>query len=301
MRAEHPIVIIGAGPAGCSAAIQCTRLGIPPVLLDQTGRCGGLAVNAFRIENYLGSGPVSGVQFAARLQKQLTEFGIVVESGTVTDICPEDRGTLIEGDFGSVTVLSVLIAVGSEPIRLEIPGADAFENTRFFYEVGHFLSTWRSLSRSVVIGGGEAAFDYALSLAAVGADVVVLVRNRKPRACERLVQMVAENGAIRVIHDATPTGVWEDENGVTVEVARRESPLEIRCDGVLCAVGRRSAAFSLIRDLDVGALVSIGARHPGMFLIGDARLGGLGQIGIAVGDGLLAAQMAVTHVKSLES
>lgn len=301
MQPDHPIVIVGAGPAGCSAAIQCKRLGISPILLDQTGRSGGLLANAFRIENYPGTSPISGMQFAERIEEQLTEFSIVVETGMVIRISPSAGSFLLEGDFGSSLASSVLIAVGTEPIRLDIPGAQALENTRLFYEVSDLLSAWNRPARSVVIGGGEAAFDYSLSLAAAGAAVTIVVRNEQPRACERLVQMVADNPAIRVINEAEPKGVWEDEIGARVEVSTRESSLQISCDGILCAIGRRSIASSLMPDLAVGPYAAVAAREPGVFLIGDARLGGLGQIGIAVGDGLLAAQLAVAHVTSLES
>ncbi|MCK4305944.1 MAG: FAD-dependent oxidoreductase, partial [Candidatus Eisenbacteria sp.] len=80
MRTER-IAIIGAGPAGCAAAVQCKRLGISPLLVDRTGNAGGSIANAHLIENYPGLDPLPGPEFAQRLAAHLARHGIPILRG----------------------------------------------------------------------------------------------------------------------------------------------------------------------------------------------------------------------------
>ncbi len=304
---EH-IVIVGAGPAGCAAAIQCTRLGVPPLVLDRTGQVGGLISNAFLVENYPGLEPMRGTEFADRLTQHFARFGIPITRGVVTALARtshqlsalSQEGITVCGDFGKIHATSVIVAVGTESVRLDVPGAAELEGNGLFYEVRHFLEFHSRLGQTVVIGGGEAAFDYALSLARADAKVILLVRAPSPRAHGRLVEMVNREPAIKVVLHTRPRAIRANPAncaGFVIETSGPNGSSTLQADGILVAIGRRSTAPSLLPGLEADPRNPIMTRDPGIFVVGDARAGSLGQLAIAVGDGLQAAEAAVRHVR----
>jgi thioredoxin reductase (NADPH) len=274
MRTER-IVIAGAGPGGCAAAVQCARLGITPLLLDRTGMAGGLIANAWSMENYPGLEPISGADFVRRLQAHLERFEIEVEKAEVRAVGKAADKILLETDAGSIETEVAILAVGTLPRLLDLPGVD------LFYEVRHLLE--RKPERALVIGGGEMAFDYALSLAGAGARVELLVRGGAPRARGRLAEFVAKEPRITIRLGTEAKAV----------LAGREA---IVYDGIVVAIGRQSALAGIAGGLDLSPSGVISTPVPGLFVIGDARLGSLGQAGIAIGDGLEAAMQAVEYL-----
>jgi thioredoxin reductase (NADPH) len=268
-RAE--VAIVGAGPAGAACAVQCQRLGVPPLLLDRTGRAGGLIENAHCVENYPGlEEPVAGPVFAQRIRAHLARFEVPVERATVRRVVPHKEGLLLEGDGCEILARAVVVACGTEPVRLGVAEEEVLEGVRLFYDVCSLRARLASPRRVLVVGGGEAACDYALSLADAGTRVELVTRGPELKARGRLARRVRESAMI------------------CVHLCVAESPAGLsawnEADAVLVAVGRRP-----------GDLVPPSA--PGVFVAGDARTGVLGQVGVAVGDGLAAAAMAVAFLE----
>jgi len=292
---DEQVVIVGAGPAGVAAAVQCLRLGIRPLLLDRLGTPGGLVANAFCVENYPGLEPLPGSLLAARLAAHLERFGLGVVPATVHAIRRATGGYALDTDRGLVTTRAVIVAAGTVPRRLQIPGASEAEAIRLFYEVRDLLASPLSAERGgiVVIGGGEAALDYSLSLARAGYMVSVLVRGQRFRAQGRLVARVRATPGIAVRLGVEPIEMLPVAGGIAVKT-NDDASGPVCGLAVLAAVGRVSAVSSILADLRVdgnrGAPVSSDLR--GLFVVGDARRGAVGQVGIAVGDGLTAAMDA---------
>jgi len=283
---RRDVAIVGAGPAGCAAAVQCARLGADVLLMDATGRAGGLVRNGFLVENYPGTGgPISGEGLARRLEDHVARFGVEVARRRALRVSPEPAGWSIRTDEGDVPARCVIVATGTEPVRLEAAGAAGLAGDRLFHEVRDLLARFPSPGRVAVIGGGEAAFDYSLSLAAAGAAVTVLVRGDRPKARGALAAAVRSAAAVEVRTGARIVAMSRAPDGVVVSVegASGASRLEAGC--VLAAVGRLAS----LPAGDGGTLTEA----PGLFICGDARRGALGQVGIAVGDGLAAAASAV--------
>jgi thioredoxin reductase (NADPH) len=290
----HPIevAVVGAGPAGCAAAVQCRRLGLEVALLDRTGGAGGLVANAFRVENYPSLPPSDGRAVARMLGAHLERWAIPVERGEVSSMVQRDGHFTLEGSFGCLTARQVILAVGTRPVRLGLDGGSACEGAGLFYEVNRLLAVHPRPSRAVVIGGGEAALDYALSLARAGARVTVLVRGGQVRACRRLQELVAAEPAILIRTGTTVVAMERRAAGFQLVATGEDGRVEYRCDATVAALGRRSAAEELLEAAGVGPTREVGTGLPGLFVAGDARLGSLGQVGIAVGDGLLSAMLA---------
>ncbi|MBU1238109.1 NAD(P)/FAD-dependent oxidoreductase [Myxococcota bacterium] len=275
------IIIVGAGPAGVSAAVQLTRLGHKPRLFDSTGHVGGLLVNARRIENYPGFAQgISGPEFIGHLSAILARWKIDVEQAHLQTITPDDEGFSLTFAQKTVKTSRVILATGTLPIELpELKPA----SIRIFYEVAPLLAA--QPREVLIIGGGEASFDYALSLADRAIHVTLAFRGEFPRAQGVLVFEAMENpfitlSPLTVLSGISPSGVPHVlQNGV---------PIEFPGAALLVATGRRSTCSTFSLPCDGSPFT----KHRGLFIAGDMRLGGLGQLGCAVGDGLYAAFLA---------
>ncbi len=300
---EKRITVIGAGPAGCAAAVQCARLGMVPLLLDKTGTAGGLVANAFSMENYPGLEPISGPEFVQKLEAHLARFGVPVTRARVDRIARSANGFRLTGEFGALEADAVIVAVGTVSKTLEIPGASTLAGAGVYNEVRQQLDQLRQDRTSgrdvLVIGGGEAALDYSLSLARAGARPVIIVRGAKLRAVGRLVKLVEEHPAIQCMYDTTPLSVGREGDEIVLTARRRgDQRSELRGAGVTVAIGRYRAADDLLDSLDIDLNKGVSTRIPGMYIAGDARFGGLGQVGMAVGDGLFAAMAACRYLNA---
>lgn len=296
-----PIVIIGAGPAGCAAAVQCKRLGIAPLLMDQTGRAGGLVANGFCVENYPGLQPTDGPGFARLMGAHLERFQIPVERAQVTGVEPSAGQHIVRGDFGRVTAEVVLLATGTVPLHLELPGVAQAEGRMLFYEVRELLASRESSPDRVgIIGGGEAALDYALTLSSRGSRVTLFVRGPDLRAAGRLVELAAASPGIQIQFQTTPRAVTLRADGIELELNQEGRLFAFAADAALAAIGRRPVVRELVRGLDVTPCKGVSTHLPGLFVAGDARSGSLGQAGMAVGDGLAAAAQAFQLLRARE-
>ncbi len=285
------VVIIGAGPAGVAAAVQCQRLGVRPLLLDRSGEAGGLVANGFSVENYPGLEPMPGNELKSLFQAHLKRFELSVGKGDVRRISAEDGAFVVEGDFGATRSRAVIVAVGTVPRELPVPGASELGTTRLFYEVRQLFHTLplEKLKRVLVIGGGEAALDYSLSLARRGIQVRLLARGEHFRAKGRLVRLVQHSPPIRIIFGAAPQSLRPVSEGVELQLSTPQGMATYDGDAVIVAIGRGSRVGDLFSGLDVTGAERVSTEVPGLFIAGDARFGSLGQVGMAVGDGLRAA------------
>jgi thioredoxin reductase (NADPH) len=282
-----------------AAAVQCKRLGIAPLLLDREGVAGGLVANGFSVENYPGLEPMPGKELVKLLQAHLKRFDLDVEKGTVQRISKENGAFAIEGDFGTTRSRAVIVAVGTSPKELPIPVGSELAMTHLFYEVRQVLDKdpMQNMKRVLVIGGGEAALDYSLSLASRGIEARLLVRGEDFRAKGRLVRLVKHSPLVKVDFSATPRRLRKTPPGVELEFSTPDGMGTHIGDAVIVAIGRTSKARDLFSGLDVMGAETVSTEVPGevpgLFIAGDARWGSLGQVGMAVGDGLRAAIAAV--------
>ncbi len=167
MAERTDVFVAGAGPAGCAAAVQCARLGLGVVLADGRGEAGGTARNARLVENLPAlEEPVSGPELAARLAAHLRRWGLEVRRLAVRRIERAAGGFLVETDGGTVLAGAVVVATGTRPVKLGVKGEEELRRAgRLFYEPADAHARKAEAGRVIVVGGGEAAFDYALGLA----------------------------------------------------------------------------------------------------------------------------------------
>jgi len=291
------VAIIGAGPAGCAAAVQCRRLGLSVALVDSSGMVGGLVRNAWRIENEPATGgPIVGTEYVSRLDATIKGFGIEVIKGKVTSVGGRFE---LSGEITPLSSSAVILATGTSPQAAGIEGEEELAGRLLHYEVASAVT--RSPRSALVIGGGEAAFDNALSLAQCGAIVTVAMRDGNHRANRRLSEAVEAHASISVAGNTHVEKMLASEGRCRATCIAATKRYEMTVDVVVVAVGRVPALPTIsaaLRDPAGGKeKLTIG---PGLYIAGDVRLGSLGQSGIAVGDGLEAAQLAADYLSTGE-
>ena len=296
--AEVDLAVVGAGPAGCAAAVQAARLGMSVALLDRTGRAGGLVANAWRMENYPGlEGPVSGPEYVRRLGLMLQRFGLGVQRREIRSLHSTGAAIALEGTEGTgIRARAAVLATGTIPLRAGFRGED---RTPPVYSAVRQLDGMAP-GRALVVGGGEAALDYSLSLAAAGWRVAVLVRSDRPRAGGRLLDAVDSRKDVRIHCGVRLLSVEGEAGGGAALLHSDEGDCMTHADAVLVAVGRRRE----LPDLPPGARVD-GAGPvvglPRVFCAGDAAAGSLGQACTAAGQGIEAAGLAREYLEEVSS
>jgi thioredoxin reductase len=284
IRAE--VIIIGAGPAGIATAIQLKRYGLQAELLEQD-EVGGLLRNAHCIENYPGFPEgISGSALVELFKRQLTNAGIRVHSETVLELDYQDGLFLTKTNRREITSPIAVIATGTKPKKMAAPPIPTDAENLFFYEI-HPLLGIRDKSIAI-IGGGDAAFDYACSLAQRNQ---VTILNRSPRAkCFPILQdRVSKSGNVALMCDTEIRAITHLERRVFLTCARNpgREKLQIEADCVVVAVGREASLDFVSPELRE-SLEDLRAAHR-LYLVGDVRNGIYRQTAISIGDGLKAA------------
>jgi len=291
------IVIIGAGPAGISAAIQLRRVGLAPVLLEKN-EVGGLLRNAHRVENYPGfPDGIAGPDLVARFKAHLEAWKIKVRKAEAIRLSalPEKRLS-VETEETVFRPEIVIVASGTRPEAIDLPGSEGLRGRRIFYEPVEMPLERLSGKRVIVAGGGDAALDYALNLRAKGAHVSILTRS-KPCGLA-LLQRRIEDGHIEVKAQVALLSAQKRESGLRLKIRQGERMRTLAADYLLLACGRtpaRSFFDGVLENLIPPETIETGI--PGLFLAGDVIRGRYRQTGIAVGDGLLAAMKAEEYLR----
>ncbi len=301
-RGPVDLAVIGAGPAGLAAAVQATRQGLAVALLE-ADRPGGLLHHADLVENYLGVGWIAGHELAARLVAQAARSGVRAVRAAVERIALQAGGRYrLELAAGpAVEARGVVVATGTRPADPGLPGAAEQGGTRWFRGVPELLASWSGEpGRAVVVGGGDIAFDGAVSLRRRGWDVTVLVRGTAPRALGLLSRRLDGLG-VAVSLDSAVSRVVAAGDALRLEGARGGEPAAWHADRVLAAVGREPALPPIV-DLRGGAGAAPCASPaeastlPRLWLAGDVARGRDRQASIAAGDGVAAAMAAAREL-----
>lgn len=276
-----PIVIIGAGPAGIACGIQLKRLGFEPLIFEKD-KPGGLLHQAHWVENYPGfPAGIAGPELARRLCRHLQRAGVKLMRERVEKIYFQRGHFLIKTVKRFFSTKTIIIASGTNPRPVPPAVADPAVHSRIFYDVQR-LSKSRNKTIAV-IGAGDAAFDYALSLARRNS---VLILNRKTRTrCLPLLldrarrqENIQLHAAFRIRRINYHRGGF-DLHGPNQKV--------VHCDQVLAALGRTPSLDFLTPALEKH-LRRLKQNHS-LWLIGDVKNGKFRQAGISAGDGVRCA------------
>ncbi len=298
----HDIIVIGAGPAGLTAALYGLRAG-KSVLMLEKGAFGGQATFSPKIENYPGMTQISGSELADKMVEQVLFQGADVEVEEVFEIKTEGEVKRVITDMGEHLAKAVVIATGAEHRRLGVEGEDKFigEGISFCAVCDGAFYAGKKIA---VIGGGNSALQEALSLSEI-CEKVTLVQNLAFLTGEkRLQELVEKKDNIEVILSHTVERVLGDEvfEGIVIKGDAGETTLTL--DGMFVAIGLVPAAkeFESITKLDERGYILSDEKcltdTEGIFVAGDCRTKEIRQISTACADGAVAALAAVKYIES---
>lgn len=286
MATSHcDVMIIGAGPAGIAAAIQLRRCGVPTVLVEKE-RIGGLLWNANLVENYPGfPNGISGPRLVSLFERQLERTGVKVVFDEVKMLDIVENMPIVETCSNVYRSPVVMIASGTKPrpFPLEIPSN---VQNRVFSSVCPLL---KARGKYVaIIGGGDAAFDYALNLSR--RNTVTILNRQKEIQCLPLLWERARACASISYRDGIAVGqiaASETSDSLIVQCEAEGVESTVAADYVIFAIGREPQMdFLSSRVMErEQALIESGQ----LYYVGDVKNGSLRQTAIAVGDGLRAA------------
>ena len=303
----YDIIIIGAGPAGLTAALYARRAD-KKVLVIEKETFGGQITHSPKIENYPGFTVMSGNEFADKLIEQVMYQGAEIELDTVTAVKGEAGNFTVECERGSFEAKSVIIATGSHHRQLGLEKENKFTGEGVSYCAvcdGAFYKD----KDVAVIGGGNSALQEAILLSKTSKTVTV-VQNLPFLTGEIKLREEIENTAnIKVILSSVVLKILGEDKfeGIRIKNTETEEESDIIVDSIFVAIGQQpeNEPFKDVVKLnDYGYIISDESCIPetdkkGIFTAGDCRTKKIRQIATAVSDGATAALEACNFVDSL--
>ncbi len=295
------IAIIGAGPAGLSAAIYTTREDMDTTVYEGKA-VGGWAGQTGTIENYPGfPDGVGGIELSDLLEKQATKFGAKFALGTmILGLKPSPHGVELQTGAGSRHAKVALITTGSDYRRLGVPGESEFTNRGVHYCATCDGPLYRGKTL-IVVGGGNSSMQEGLFLTKFATHVTMLVRGDKLKGSQLLIDRIqAARDKITVQYNAGVEKVTDDGQRATGVLTNQG---EVLADGIFIFIGLIPNTHWLegIIDLDERGFIktddNFQTNVPGVFAAGDVRSGATGQIASAVGEGVSAALMMRQYIE----
>lgn len=302
----HDVVIIGAGPAGLSAALWCDELGLDTVLLEQEESAGGQLHSIYgSIENYPGTRANNGKEFFERFAEQVGAADFDLWTGV--EIASVDlkakRIRLATGE--DLQSISIVIATGVRRRRLGIPGENEFAGQ------GIIESPTRDREQFagkdvVVIGGGDAAVENALLLAEVCPTVTLVHRRRKLKARATLAQQLQGAHCITIFPESRVSRILGNKSVEAVEILRKDAlkPFQMAVQGVAIRIGVEPTTelFHGQLSLDADGYVAVTSNHEtnvaNVFAIGDVSNPLAPTIIGAAGSGATAAKVIASRLRA---
>ncbi|EUJ45810.1 thioredoxin-disulfide reductase [Listeria riparia] len=303
----YDVIIIGAGPAGMTAALYTSRADLDTLMIER-GVPGGQMVNTADIENYPGFDSILGPDLSEKMFSGAKQFGAAYAYGDIKSVeNGEEYKTVVAGSK-TYKARSIIIATGAEHRKLGVEGEDAYSGRGVSYCAvcdGAFFKN-REL---IVVGGGDSAVEEGAYLTRYASKVTIIHRRDKLRAQQILQDRAFKNEKIEFVWNSTVEEILGDDMKVTG--ARLVSTIdgstsEINADGAFIYVGLvpLSAAFKDLGILDAEGYVitneEMETTIPGIFAAGDVRVKSLRQVVTATGDGGLAGQNAQKFVEELK-
>lgn len=302
----YDLAIIGAGPAGMTAAIYAKRAGLAVILFEGSAP-GGKLVKTFEIDNWPGESHISGVDLAMKMYQHTSDLEIETEFVGVKMIHDGVHKVLDLEDGRTFSAKAVILATGTVENKMGIPKEDLL--------TGHGVSfcavcdgAFYKHKQVVVIGGGNSALEEAVYLTQFADKVTIVIRRDVFRADKSAQDHAVNHPKIEIIRHTVPVAVVGESKVTAIRLRNLETKEEYDypTDGIFPYIGAaaNTTAVAHLNVLDEGGYMIVNekmeSKVPGLYGAGDVCVKPLRQIVTAVSDGATAAQMAFHYIQSLK-
>lgn len=300
--ASHELIIIGAGPAGMTAAVYAARKQIDTLVL--TRDIGGQALWSSDIENYLGFTLITGPELVSRFEEHLRGFDVKVEYAVVNRLA-RNNGifTLGTDDGREFFARAVIVSTGKSPRMLNVPGEKEFAGRGVAYCATCDAPLFAG-KNVAVIGGGNSGLDAAVQLMKICPRVYIVEIQDDLVGDEIMRERVRQAGNVTILTGTAVKQIRGDDfvRSIVVQHLRTGEETEIEVEGVFVEIGlvpNSGFVKNVLRLNEWGEIpVDCGARTgiPGLFAAGDVTDVPQKQIICAAGDGAKAALGAYSYL-----
>ncbi len=292
---NYELAIIGAGPAGYSAAIYAVRAGIKTIVFDK-GIGGGLAAISPNIENYPGFDSITGMELAEKMKQHASKYTDIHFSEEVKNIAKTDDGFIVETINDSYQVKAVLLCTGTEYRKLNVPGEEELTGKGVSYCAtcdGFFFKG----KKVAVVGGGNTAVVEAIYLRQIGCEEVNLIHRRDQLRAEKAYEDEAREKKIKIHFNKVVEKIIGSEKveSLLLKDTKTGEKTELKVDGVFISIGevpQNDLAKKLGVKLDESGYIVIDKEGrtnvEGVYAAGDIT-DGLRQVVTACAEGAIAA------------
>lgn len=298
----YDIIIIGAGPAGLSAAVYGQRADKKTLLIDEKGY-GGQIINTPEVENYPAIKSISGFEFASNLYEQASGLGAELVFEKAVGIEKSDGIKIVKTEENRYETKTVIVATGAKNRPLGLPREEELTGRGVAYCATCDGAFFRG-KRVAVIGGGNTALEDAELLSGLAEQVYLIHRRDSFRGEQTQVRRLLEKDNIEFVLNCVPTEFVGEEKveGLRVKNTKTDEEELLSVDGVFVAIGQMpdNEAFAAQVGLDDKGYVTAGedclTDTAGIFVAGDCRTKKVRQLATAVSDGAVAALAAVEYI-----
>lgn len=303
----YDVVIIGAGPAGMTAAVYASRANLSTLMIER-GIPGGQMANTEAVENYPGFDTILGPELSTKMFEHAKKFGAEYAYGDVNEIIDGEEYKIIVSGKKQYKTRTIIITTGAEYKKLGIPGETELGGRGVSYCAvcdGAFFKQ----KKLIVIGGGDSAVEEGIYLTRFADQVTIVHRRDKLRAQKIIQDRAFANEKIDFIWNTTVKEIHEVDGKVgkvTLVSTVDGTETEEAADGVFVYVGMLplTAPFASLNILNEAGYIVTNEKMetavPGIYAAGDVREKMLRQIVTATGDGSIAAQSAQHYVEEIK-
>ncbi|MER2029285.1 MAG: thioredoxin-disulfide reductase [Solibacillus sp.] len=303
----YDVVIIGAGPAGMTAAVYASRANLSTLMIER-GIPGGQMANTEAVENYPGFDTILGPELSTKMFEHAKKFGAEYAYGDVNEIIDGEEYKIIVSGKKQYKTRTIIITTGAEYKKLGIPGETELGGRGVSYCAvcdGAFFKQ----KKLIVIGGGDSAVEEGIYLTRFADKVTIVHRRDKLRAQKIIQDRAFANEKIDFIWNTTVKEIHEVDGKVgkvTLVSTVDGTETEEAADGVFVYVGMLplTAPFASLNILNEAGYIVTNEKMetavPGIYAAGDVREKMLRQIVTATGDGSIAAQSAQHYVEEIK-
>ena len=295
----YDIIIIGAGPAGLTAAIYAKRAN-KNILILEAKNYGGQIINASKVENYPGIKSISGYDLATNMYNQVKDLGVEIKFETALNI---DKSKTVTTNNNTYQAKAIILATGSENRKLNLPQEENFIGKGVSYCAtcdGNFYKN----KNVAIVGGGNTALEDAIYLSNIAKKVYLIHRRDIFRGENKYLSIIKKKDNIELILNSNIKKLNGKDKLESIDIIDNNNNIKkINIDGLFIAVGQepKNQIFANIINInEQGYIESTDGVHTnidGIYVAGDTRVKTLRQLTTAVSDGAIAATTAIKEMR----